>query len=153
MRKSTVISILATLASFPTIASAFVLHLEHGFGTHNPVVTLGGMQPSSALPEEIDAQTGRYSVQNAFVSTALFHAAGQPWKRFRETPLGYTRRRRDRRTTGHATDRFGVGAGGSERTGYGGLDSNDGGRQYSGALISPRATPEADVSPHGKSQE
>lgn len=54
MRKSTVISILATLASFPTIASAFVLHLEHGFGTHNPVVTLGGMQPSSALPEEID---------------------------------------------------------------------------------------------------
>lgn len=69
MRKSTVISILATLASFPTIASAFVLHLEHGFGTHNPVVTLGGMQPSSALPEEIDVSLKRGDILSKTLSS------------------------------------------------------------------------------------
>ena len=69
MRKSTVISILATLASFPTIASAFVLHHEHGFGTHNPVVTLGGMQPSSALPEEIDVSLKRGDILSKTLSS------------------------------------------------------------------------------------
>ena len=69
MRKSTVISILATLASFPTIASAFVLHLEHGFGTNNPVVTLGGMQPSSALPEEIDVSLKRGDILSKTLSS------------------------------------------------------------------------------------
>ena len=69
MRKSTVISIFATLASFPTIASAFVLHLEHGFGTHNPVVTLGGMQPSSALPVEIDVSLKRGDILSKTLSS------------------------------------------------------------------------------------
>lgn len=59
MKKRIAISAMAALACLPTMAGAFVLHLEHGFGAHNPVVTLGGMQPSSTLTDEFDVSGQR----------------------------------------------------------------------------------------------
>lgn len=45
MKKNALISVLAVAASFPTVAKGFVLHLEHGFDAHNPVVILGVHNP------------------------------------------------------------------------------------------------------------
>ncbi len=52
MKKNALISVLAVAASFPTVAKGFVLHLEHGFDAHNPVVILGGTQPFPTNAEE-----------------------------------------------------------------------------------------------------
>lgn len=54
MKKNALILMLVVAFNVPTTATGFVLHLDHGFAAHNPVVILGDAQPFSATAENFD---------------------------------------------------------------------------------------------------